>query len=115
MTWGEKGAKFPVAKTGALCADYVWHCEASMSTVATRYVILVLSIGIVVLMLGFPATLLNPTAQTDSFSASLLEGFTLPPFVHAHREQPKFKKFPAISFSLELPILATSLFRPPIT
>ena len=85
-----------------------------MSSRATRYVIVVLSLGIVVLMLGIPTTLLNPMGQTDSFTASLLEGFTLPQVVHIHQRLPKFHTLPPVSPSAALPVLATSLFRPPI-
>ena len=85
-----------------------------MSSLATRYVIVVLSLGIVVLMLGIPATLLNPMGQTDSFTASLLEGFTLPQIAHIHQRLPKLHTLPTVSSSAALPVLGTSLFRPPI-
>jgi hypothetical protein len=76
-------------------------------------VIGLLSIAIVVLMLGSPATLLHPTDSSDGFSASLLEGLTLPQFVYVHLKLPNFRMLRSLLFTRELPILPTSLFRPP--
>lgn len=85
-----------------------------MSRLAARCMNVFLSVAIVILMLGFPATLLNPLVQTDSFSAPLLEGLTLPQPFGGHHESTNTRELRPVSFSPERPIFTTSLLRPPI-
>jgi hypothetical protein len=75
--------------------------------------IVMLCLCVIMQMLGSPGTLLNPTLSTDVF-APTLEGFSIPPslthvmpFAHtiAVTETPK---------SFHVPVLAFTLFHPPL-
>lgn len=78
------------------------------------YLILFLCLCVILQMLGVPATLLDLAGYADLFAASTLEGLTLPPtiptlYVHSGYSMPL-----DVPLTADVPILLTSLFRPPL-
>lgn len=77
-------------------------------------IVLVLCVSIFMQMLGVPATLLAPSVSADNLTASLLEGFSIPPALPGiellSRRTPHFELSP----SVHVPVLSSSLFRPPV-
>lgn len=76
--------------------------------------VLFLCLSVMVLMLGVPITLLNLSTDSDILSASVLEGFSVPPCVV--RLEPLVTAVTTIEIqpTVDRPILISSLFHPPI-
>ena len=78
------------------------------------YLILFLCLCVVLQMLGFPATLLSPSAPADILSALSLEGLSLPqtlPDLNTGRQSIIVFRVPVTLYPR---ILLTSVFHPPI-
>ena len=76
--------------------------------------VLVLCLFVFLQMLGVPQTLWDPSANLDTPSASVLEGFSIPPAV-PRLELPSVRMPHAVlSESAHVPVLFSSLFRPPV-
>lgn len=65
-------------------------------------------------MLGVPATLLDPAEAADSFAASTLEGFSLPPIPPALHVHSGFCMLLEVPLATHRKILPDSLFHPPL-
>ena len=76
--------------------------------------ILLLCLCVVVQMLGVPATLLSPSAPDDILSASNLEGLSLPQTISDLNTGRQSIIVFHVPVTLYLPILLTSVFRPPL-
>lgn len=78
------------------------------------FMVLFLCLSVMVLMLGVPITLLNLSIDSDILSASVLEGFSVPPGVI--RLEPVVTAVMTIEIqpTVDRPILISSLFHPPI-
>jgi hypothetical protein len=78
------------------------------------FLILLLCLCVVVQMLGVPATLLSPSAPDDILSASNLEGLSLPQTISDLNTGRQSIIVFHVPVTLYLPILLTSVFRPPL-
>ncbi len=78
-------------------------------------VILLLCLCVVLQMLGVPVTLLSPSVTSDTLGASVLEGFSLPPTLPELAQLPESVLVLEIHPIVHVPILAFTLFHPPLT
>jgi len=77
--------------------------------------VMLLCCCVVLQMLGVPATLLDPSAAVDALTASVLEGFSVPPTVP--QLSPSFESVPTVDGSplVHVPVLASAPFHPPLS
>lgn len=76
--------------------------------------VMLLCLFVLVQMLGVPVTLLNPVAASDTLTVSVSEGFSVPSSLP--QLIPAFETDPVIDAqpSVHVPVLASSLFHPPV-
>ena len=89
-------------------------CQSSNSSVGGASHILFLCLGIIVQMLGVPATLLEPADSPDLFAAYALEGLTLPTTLPSMHTPSGSSLAINVPLTADIPILPYTLFRPPL-
>lgn len=77
-------------------------------------VAMLLCLVVVVHMLGVPVTLLDPIEAADVLGASALEGFSVPPTVPQLALSSETVPVTADQPSIHVPVLASTLFHPPL-
>jgi hypothetical protein len=77
-------------------------------------VILFLCLSVIMQMLGVPVTLLSPALSLDTLDASVLEGFSIPPAVPQLTRSSETIPVTDAQPSGHVPILASTLFHPPV-
>ena len=91
------------------------HSMARTRSTGVRVaVILFLCLAVLMQMLGVPPTLLSPALSLDTVGESVLEGFSIPPAVPLITRSPKMGSVTDAQPSVHVPILASTLFRPPV-
>lgn len=78
-------------------------------------IVLLLCLSILVQMLGVPVTLLNPFEPADTQSVSVLEGFSVPSSLPQLTSSFETDTATDAQPSVQLPVLASVLFHPPVS
>jgi hypothetical protein len=76
--------------------------------------IMLLCLFVVVQMLGVPVTLLNPVEAADSLTVSVSEGFSIPSSIPQPTLAVNTDPVTDGQSSIHTPVLASTLFRPPV-
>ena len=78
------------------------------------FAIAALCLCVVTQLLGAPVTLLNPAAMADTLTASVLEGFSVPPSLPQLAPSHESARVQDIGPILHVPVLVSTLFHPPL-
>jgi len=90
--------------------------SAEASRESCRALVIVgLCLCVLVQMLGVPVTLLNPDAEADTMSSSVFEGFSIPPTLPQSALSPDSAPLFDVAPLLQVPLLASALFHPPLS
>ena len=76
--------------------------------------ILFLCLAVLMQMLGVPPTLLSPALSLDTLGEAVLEGFSIPPATPLVTHSSKIGSVTDVQQSVHVPILTSTLFRPPV-
>jgi hypothetical protein len=79
-----------------------------------RLLILVIGLAVLLQLLGVPAPLLNAGGMFDIAEASVLEGVAIPPTCLQWTPSSQSALIPSSHSSVHVPLLAASLFHPPL-
>lgn len=77
-------------------------------------VVLCLCLCVLAQMLGVPATLLNPASSADLLGSSVLEGFSVLPLIPELLVAATSVVVWRFVFSMHVPVMAATLFHPPV-
>ena len=90
------------------------YIAKTRSTDVRIVVILFLCLAVLMQMLGVPPTLLNPALSLDTLGESVLEGFSIPPATPLVTRSSRIGSVTESQQSVHVPILTSTLFRPPV-